>query len=91
MNIGENTQKTNIIQNNLTKLFSDNKIEFTTDYIGNFQSYLDSLSTVEQGALASLAFAITVYYCAIGIAIDYYSDKLRIYLNLEHTMPRLAR
>lgn len=46
---------------------------------------------MEQGALASLAFAITVYYCAIGIAIDYYSDKLRIYLNLEHTMPRLAR
>ncbi len=46
---------------------------------------------MEQGALASLAFAITVYYCAIGIAIDYYSDKLRIYINLEHTMPRVAR
>lgn len=67
------------------------KNEFISDLIGNFQMYLDTLNTVQQGALACIFFAITVYYCAIAIAITYYGDKLIIYLNLEKKYPKLAR
>lgn len=36
-----------------------------------FQNYLNSLTTVQMGALASILFGLSEYYCNTGIAVSY--------------------
>lgn len=57
----------------------------------NFQSYLDTLTTDQQGALAHLLFSLTMIYLAWSIFTLYYADKMIIYFNLEEKYPRIAR
>lgn len=69
----------------------DNSSKLVGEYFNTFENYFNSFSTVEQGAIASLVFAITIYYFVIGIAIMYFGDKLIIFFKLEDKYPRLAR
>lgn len=69
----------------------ENSSKFISDSLERFQNYLSSLSTVEQGAIASILFSISIYYCATSIATLYYGDRIIIYFKLEEKYPRLAR
>lgn len=70
-----------------------NYLENIRQYIGieDYQNYLNTLSTVEKGALAHLLFAITVFLCTVSIAKNYFGDKLIIYLKIEEKYPRIAK
>lgn len=78
------------VENNINTS-SESTNNFVGEYFSTFQIYLNSLSTVEQGALASIFFALSVYYCTTGIATYYYGDRAIIYFKLEEKYPRLAR
>jgi len=83
------TNKVNEIFKSLSD--SENSSKLFDDYLQQFNSIFDNLSTLEKGAVAYILMSITIYYCIIGIAISYYGDRLIIYFKLEEKYPRLAK
>lgn len=67
------------------------KNSLVKDYFYNLQTYLDSLTTQQMGAVAHIIFAVTIIFCTINISSAYYGDTLITYLKIEDKLPRLAR
>lgn len=79
------------LDNVIKSILDSDQTKLLDNVINNYQTYLDTLTTDQKGALAHILFSLTIIYLAWTIFTLYYADKLIIYFELENKYPRLAK
>lgn len=87
---GPSTDLINVITDagsDSTKKFLPNPV----DSLANFADYLNTLSTIEKGAVFHLLASFLILFSMFNIISALLGDKIIIYFKLETRFPKLAK
>lgn len=103
-NINESVNKTNNILDDIIKLISDTPTasgsntpstnlsnNLGIDFFTQYTQYLNTLTTVQVGAIAYIIISLTIIFLLINILFAHYGDKLIHYFRLEVKYPKLSK
>lgn len=75
----------------INKTNRDNNQFIINNIYENYIQFLNTLTTLQRGAIAHILVSICVLFLISNILIAYYSNKLITYFNLETKYPRLLK
>jgi hypothetical protein len=89
----ESASKANELIDKLLDIINNNSgnNNYMQNIFENINNFLNSLTSIQLGAVGHIFACISILYCLWNIFTIYYGDKLIIYFNLETKWPKLVK